>query len=79
MKNRRRLSETRALRVLKEVAEALNSAPTEQRAASEALSRMADLLGVRDRVGLAARPGIRPASTTPPCKVCRLTCRSQCA
>jgi two-component system NarL family sensor kinase len=33
--------------VLKEVAEALNSAPTEQRAASEALSRMADLLGVQ--------------------------------
>jgi two-component system NarL family sensor kinase len=32
--------------VLKEVAEALNSAPTEQRAASEALRRMADLLGV---------------------------------
>lgn len=43
---RRRLSQTRALRVLKEVAEALNSAPTEERAASEALSRMADLLGV---------------------------------
>jgi two-component system NarL family sensor kinase len=32
--------------VLKEVAEALNSAPTEQRAAAEALRRMADLLGV---------------------------------
>jgi two-component system NarL family sensor kinase len=32
--------------VLKAVAEALNSAPTEQRAASEALSRVADLLGV---------------------------------
>ena len=32
--------------MLKEVAEALNSAPTEQRAAGEALSRMADLLGV---------------------------------
>jgi two-component system NarL family sensor kinase len=47
LKNRRRLSETRALRVLKEVAEALNSAPTEQRAASEALRRMADLLGVQ--------------------------------
>jgi two-component system NarL family sensor kinase len=45
-RSRRRLSETRALRVLKEVAEALNSAPTEQRAAGEALSRMADLLGV---------------------------------
>ena len=44
--SRRRLSETRALRVLKEVAEALNSAPTEQQAAGEALSRMADLLGV---------------------------------
>lgn len=43
---RRRLSETRALRVLKEVAEALNSAPTEQRAAGEALNRVADLLGV---------------------------------
>src|SRR6188474_2629127 len=46
-RSRRRLSQTRALRVLKEVAEALNSAPTEQRAASEALSRMADLLGVQ--------------------------------
>jgi two-component system, NarL family, sensor kinase len=34
------------LQVLKEVAEALNSARTEQRATSEALSRMADLLGV---------------------------------
>jgi two-component system NarL family sensor kinase len=43
---RRRLSQTRALHVLKEVAEALNSAPTEQRAAGEALSRVADLLGV---------------------------------
>jgi len=32
--------------VLKEVAEALNSATTEQRATSEALRRMADLLGV---------------------------------
>jgi two-component system NarL family sensor kinase len=42
----RRLSPTRALRVLKEVAEALNSAPTEQRAAGEALARMAALLGV---------------------------------
>ncbi|HEY6361315.1 MAG TPA: GAF domain-containing sensor histidine kinase [Vicinamibacterales bacterium] len=46
MASRRTLSQTRALRVLKEVAEALNSAPTEQRAAGEALSRMADLLGV---------------------------------
>ena len=45
-KGRRRLSQTRALRVLKEVAEALNSAATEQRAAGEALSRVADLLGV---------------------------------
>src|SRR3989442_5014643 len=43
---RRRLSQTRALRVLKEVAEALNSASTEQQAAGEALRRMADLLGV---------------------------------
>ena len=43
---RRHLSQTRALRVLKEVAEALNSATTEQAAAGEALSRMADLLGV---------------------------------
>jgi len=43
---KRSLSPTRALRVLKEVAEALNSAPTEQRAAGEALARMADLLGV---------------------------------
>jgi two-component system NarL family sensor kinase len=42
----RRFSQTRALRVLKEVAEALNSAPTEHRAAAEALSRMATLLGV---------------------------------
>ncbi len=42
----RRLAQTRALRVLKEVAEALNRAPTEQRAAGEALRRMADLLGV---------------------------------
>ena len=42
----RPLTETRALRVLKEVAEALNSAPTEERAAGEALRRMADLLGV---------------------------------
>jgi two-component system NarL family sensor kinase len=46
MSARRRLSQTRALQVLKSVAEALNSAATEQRAASEALSRMADLLGV---------------------------------
>src|ERR1051325_11465300 len=43
---RRRLSTTRALRVLKEVAEALNRATTEERAAGEALRRMADLLGV---------------------------------
>ena len=46
MRNRPRLSQTRALQVLREVAEALNSAPTEQGAAGEALSRMADLLGV---------------------------------
>jgi len=45
-RHRHRLSQTRALRVLKEVAEALNSAPTEQQAAGEALGRMADLLGV---------------------------------
>ncbi|MEP6915325.1 MAG: GAF domain-containing sensor histidine kinase [Acidobacteriota bacterium] len=37
---------TRSLHILKEVAEALNSAPTEQRVAAEALSRVADLLGV---------------------------------
>ena len=43
---RRPLTQTRALRVLKEVAEALNTARTEERAASEALSRMAALLGV---------------------------------
>lgn len=43
---RRSVSETLALRVLKEVAEALNSATSEQRAASEALSRMSDLLGL---------------------------------
>jgi two-component system NarL family sensor kinase len=42
----RRYSHTRALQVLKDVAEALNSAPTEQRAAEEALGRVADLLGV---------------------------------
>lgn len=47
MKKHRRLSETRALRVLKEVAEALNRATTEERAAGEALRRMTDLLGVR--------------------------------
>src|SRR5262245_33097685 len=46
MSGRRRLTETRALQVLKSVAEALNSAATEQRAASEALRRMAELLGV---------------------------------
>ena len=46
MPGRHTLSGTRALRVLKEVAEALNRATTEQGAASEALSRMADLLGV---------------------------------
>jgi two-component system NarL family sensor kinase len=45
-RSRRPLSQTRALRVLKEVAEALNSATTEQRATGEALRRMADLLGV---------------------------------
>jgi two-component system NarL family sensor kinase len=46
IRSRRPLSQTRAIRVLKEVAEALNSATTEQRAAGEALSRMADFLGV---------------------------------
>jgi two-component system NarL family sensor kinase len=40
------LSHTRALHILKEVAEALNSASTEQQAAGEALSRVAALLGV---------------------------------
>jgi two-component system, NarL family, sensor kinase len=45
-RDRRRLPQTRALKVLKAVAEALNRAPTEQRAAAEALSRMADLLGL---------------------------------
>jgi two-component system NarL family sensor kinase len=44
--SRRRFSHTRALQILKEVAEALNSAPTEQQAAGEALSRVAALLGV---------------------------------
>jgi two-component system, NarL family, sensor kinase len=44
--SRRRFSQTRALHILKEVAEALNSAPTEQQAAGEALSRVAALLGV---------------------------------
>jgi two-component system, NarL family, sensor kinase len=43
---RRGLSQTRALHILKEVAEALNSAPTEQQAVTEALSRVAALLGV---------------------------------
>jgi two-component system NarL family sensor kinase len=42
----RRSSGSRALLVLKEVAEALNRASTEGRAAGEALERMADLLGV---------------------------------
>src|SRR5204863_214237 len=48
IRKRRRppLSQTRALRVLKEVAEALNRATTEQHATGEALSRMVDLLGV---------------------------------
>lgn len=46
MATRRRFSHTRALHILKEVAEALNSAPTEQQAAGEALSRVAALLGV---------------------------------
>jgi two-component system NarL family sensor kinase len=45
-RSRRPLSQTRALRVLKEVAEALNSATTEQQATGEALRRMVDLLGV---------------------------------
>jgi two-component system, NarL family, sensor kinase len=45
-RSRRAFSQTRALRVLKEVAEALNSATTEQQAAGEALRRMTDLLGV---------------------------------
>jgi len=45
-KIRRAFSQTRALRVLKEVAEALNSATTEQQATGEALRRMTDLLGV---------------------------------
>lgn len=45
-KRHRPLGTTRVLQVLKEVAEALNSAQTEQRAAGEALRRMADLLGV---------------------------------
>jgi two-component system, NarL family, sensor kinase len=44
--SRCRFSHTRALHILKEVAEALNSAPTEQQAAGEALSRVAALLGV---------------------------------
>jgi two-component system NarL family sensor kinase len=44
--SRRRFSQRRALHILKEVAEALNSAPTEQQAAGEALSRVAALLGV---------------------------------
>jgi len=43
-KIRRAFSQTRALRVLKEVAEALNSATTEQQATGEALRRITDLL-----------------------------------
>jgi hypothetical protein len=43
---RRHLSQTRTLRVLKEVTEARNSAATEPHAAGEALGRVADLLGV---------------------------------
>jgi len=45
-KTRRRFSQTRALHILKEVAEALNSARTEQQAVAEALSRVAALLDV---------------------------------
>jgi two-component system NarL family sensor kinase len=45
-RKRKPLSRTRALRVLKEVAEALNRAPTVERAAADALSCMAELLGV---------------------------------
>jgi two-component system NarL family sensor kinase len=45
-RGQRRRSGHRPLRVLKDVAEALNRATTEQQAAGEALSRMADLLGV---------------------------------
>jgi two-component system NarL family sensor kinase len=41
------VSETHALRILKEVAETLNSAPSEERAVSEALKRVADLLGLQ--------------------------------
>src|SRR5205814_6043026 len=41
-----RISQTRALRVLKEVAEALNKATSEQQVASESLARLSDLLGV---------------------------------
>jgi two-component system NarL family sensor kinase len=46
LRSRRRFSETRALHILKEVAEALNSATTEQQAVDEALRRVAALLGV---------------------------------
>lgn len=42
----RRFSRERALGVLREVAEALNSAPTEGRAVEEALERVSDLLGI---------------------------------
>lgn len=41
------VSQTHALRILKEVAESLNSAPSEERAVSEALKRVADLLGLQ--------------------------------
>lgn len=43
---RRRVSQTRALRVLRDVAEALNRSSTEQQAVSEALARIGELLGV---------------------------------
>jgi two-component system, NarL family, sensor kinase len=45
-RSHRGISRSHALQVLKEVAEALNRAPTVERAAADALARMADLLGV---------------------------------
>lgn len=45
-KSARRFSQKRALEVLRQVAEALNSAATEGRAAEEALERVTDLFGI---------------------------------
>ena len=65
-RKRRPLSHTRALRVLKEVAEALNSATTEQQAAGEALRRMADLLGLETGWVWLRDPPPTVSTTLPP-------------